>query len=246
MERQATRRTMVRPNPQLHAVLLGLMAAVVIPLLASCDGIGVSYRPPGTQGLPTEDTRPRPWAYAAFTRGREDTFNFYATGPVIADLSQLPHGDEAVQSCGPADYSGNIPCILRWRAAPEDTGRYAVTFRLKADWVGGIYNTLVYTVAHDADRRPFITSSDTVNLVVGVAREVTLSASDPDGDPIFEFGPDRHQVGAFRILSWAPRFVGSTAYGTARVVADGAGYAYFRFTATNATSADGGFLARAP
>jgi len=218
-----------------------------IVTLSSCDDPGylgspLSRPPPG---VPRTDMRPRPWPYAAFTRGREDTFDFHVEVPVDADLTRLPHANDAVFTCAPGEWTSDLHCSLRWRAAPEDTGRYLVRFRARNDLLGGLDTTLIYTIAHDGDQRPVMTCPDTLNFVVGVRRQVTVSASDPDGDPIFDLQPDSRQVGAFRVLSWAFRFSGSRASGTGWIVADEPGYAYLRFTATNATNADGGILLQA-
>lgn len=196
-------------------------------------------------GVPGTDTRPQPWPYAAFTRGREDTFDFYAEGPVDADLTRLPHANDAVFTCVPGEWTSDLHCSLRWQAAPEDSGRYLVRFRARNDLLGGLDTTLIYTIAHDGDQRPVVTCPDTLNFVVGVRRQVTVSASDPDGDPIFDLQPDSRRVGAFRVLSWAFQFSGSRAGGAGWIVADEAGYTYLRFTATNATNGDGGILLRA-
>lgn len=195
-----------------------------------------SEEPPSTAGPP----------YAAFLRGQRDTLTFQAIDAngdpilsVLADLSELPPGNDAVFSTTPMTGApGSLECRLQWTAMASDTGQYRVSFVAMNALTGPPDTTLLYTVNHAADIDPVVTCPDTVHVTVGVPHSITITAADPDGDPVFELLPtdplDARPILSFNRLSWTRTLNGSTATGTLQVRANVTGWFPVRFQAINA------------
>jgi hypothetical protein len=215
------------------------------PLLASCGSIldpdTWPHAPPAP--APPSTAAPR---YAAFVRGRADSIEFHASDSngdpvdsVAFDRSAFPASNRPGFSVAPIQPLRTLlRCTLRWTAQPADTGSYRAIFTAINHQRGAPDTTLVYTIGHDPDTPPLVTCPDTLHLVAGLARTVTVSASDPDGDPIFEFWPgdpiSDSPLLPINLLSWTPAVSGSSATGTLRLRANQAGTFRLSFTAINA------------
>lgn len=185
-------------------------------------------------------------AYAAFLRGQRDTLTFQATDAngdpilsVLADLSDLPSGNDATFSTTPMTGApGFLEGRLLWTAMASDTGLYRVSFVAMNALTGPPDTTLLYTVNHAVDIDPVVTCPDTVHVTVGVPQTIAITAADPDGDPIFELLPtdplDARPNLPFNRLSWTSTQNGSTAVGTLQVRANAPGWYPVRFQAINA------------
>jgi len=184
--------------------------------------------------------------YAAFLRGQRDTLTLQATDAngdpvlsVLADLSELPPGNDAIFSTTPmAGASGSLEGRLLWTAMASDTGLHRVSFVAVNALTGPPDTTLLYTVNHAVDIDPVVTCPDTVHVTVGVPQTIAITAADPDGDPIFELLPtdplDARPILSFNRLSWTRTLNGSTAAGTLQVRANVTGWFPVRFQAINA------------
>lgn len=185
-------------------------------------------------------------AYAAFLRGQRDTLAFQASDSngdpilsVLADLSELPPGNDATLSTTPITGApGSLECRLLWTAMASDTGLYRVSFVAMNALTGPRDTTLLYTVNHAVDIDPVVTCPDTVHVPVGVPRTIAITAADSDGDPIFELLPteplDSATIRPFNRLSWTRTLNGSTAAGTLQVRANTPGWFSVGFHAINA------------
>ena len=178
--------------------------------------------------------------YAAFVRGRRDTLRVWAhsTTSVRADLSDLPPGHDATFSqVILEEYPGNLVYDLLWTPTESDTGFYHVSFTASGQ-TGAPDTTLIYTVGHAVDTDPVVTCPDTVYVTVGVPLTFSITAVDPDGDPLFllarSFPAGSNYYQAINMLSWTWTVSGATASGTLEVRANEAGWFPIQFQAENA------------
>ena len=184
--------------------------------------------------------------YAAFLRGRLDTLDFSASdgdgdpvASVRANLTGLPPGNDATFSTAAVPGLSGLQCRLLWTAGTSDTGVYPVSFTASNAMTGPTETILLYTVSHEVDTFPVVTCPDTVHVVVGVPHTFSVTAADPDGDPILEVVPSVHRPGSnvnylIHELSWTRTLSGSTAEGTLQIRVDGAGWFPVQFQAMNA------------
>jgi hypothetical protein len=219
-----------------------LLLACLAALLSSC-GPEIDF-----PHAPFEPTTPEVVSirYAAFVRGQTDSLRVMAIDAdgdpvhsIEADLSGLPPGNDATFSILPPSSGTNVlEGRLTWTPAPGDTGRYPVSFTAINDRRGASATTLIYTIDHVDDQFPIVTCPDSLHLEVGVEQVVSVSAEDPDGDPLFQFVPtDPLYTGKqlpVSLLSWNAVISGSRATGSLRLRANRAGIYSVSFTAINA------------
>lgn len=231
----------MRKPSRLPFIIARLLACGIAVLTAVSCGPEIEFpHAPNPEAPPSTAVPP----YAAFLRGHRDTLAFQAADangdPILsveANLSSLPSGNDAVFSTalGP---SGVLGCQLLWTATMSDTGYYAISFTAKNALTGSPDTTLLYTVGHAVDIDPVVTCPDTVHVTVGIPQTISVMATDPDGDPIFQLLPteplDTSTVRPFNRLSWTHTLSGSTAAGILQVRANVPGWFPVRFTAINA------------
>jgi hypothetical protein len=217
-----------------------LFGATVLTVVSCGEEIDFPHAP--APQVPPSTTAP---AYAAFLRGQLDTLTFQAIDAngdavqsVEADLSELPPGNDAIFSTAALAGTSGLRCRLLWTATDADTGLYRVTFIATDERTGPTDTTLLYTVDHAVDIDPVVSCPGTVYVTVGVPQAFSVTATDPDGDPLFELWPTEplgsSLYQSLNLLSWTFASNGSTAAGTLQIRANVAGWFPVRFTAFNA------------
>ena len=102
---------------------------------------------------------------------------------LTADLGGLPPGHNATFVAA----AGNTSGTLRWTPSYTDAGVYSVTLRAANALVTSA--ALVITV-NNVDRAPIISAPNHVRAGIGVPVSFSITASDPDGDPITSLTAD--------------------------------------------------------
>ena len=240
-----------------RALVLRLLIGVFLLLAISSCGTFLDPETWPTAPLPNAPPGTLAPRWEAFTRLQPDSITFEAIdgdgdpiAGVEADLSDLPPGHNAVFTTRIVPGSPyRRRCTLRWTATAGDTGLYRVVFTAVNEMRGAPDTTILYTNDHVADLPPVITVPDTVQVLVGGPWDITVSADDPEGDPIFLFVPT-DPIGsstqqALNLLAWTPTLAGSHATGVLRIRANQPGYFEIRFTAVNAMHGFGSLAVRA-
>ena len=228
-------------GPCVFSAMRTLSALVFLAALSASCGPEIDFPHAPPLEVPPSTTAPR---WAAFTRGQLDSITFDAIDAngqpvqeVEVDLSGLPPGHDATLSTQPVPGSTSTRCTLHWTPATEDTGLYRAIFTAVNALRGGPDTTVVYTIDHVDDLPPVVTCPDTLHLVAGVPRDISVSADDPEGDPLFLFTPtsplDTGTIRPVNPLAWSSTIQGSHASGTLRLRVNVAGVFSIQFTAQN-------------
>lgn len=231
-------------NSRRESIRRSVLLVALAPCFASC---GTLFDPDSYPHAPVGPSAPAIAGprYAAFLRGQADSVAFRAQDAngdaidsVASDLAALPPGNDATLTSAPVSGSEALQCTLRWTAQTADTGIYPVIFTAMNDLTGPPDTIWIYTIDHPADVVPAVSCPDSLHLLAGVPRTFSVSADDPDGDPVFLFEPTAPLGGStlqpLNLLSWDPTVSGSHADGTLTLRANRPGTFSVTFTAINA------------
>ncbi|HET9233449.1 MAG TPA: LamG-like jellyroll fold domain-containing protein, partial [Candidatus Eisenbacteria bacterium] len=94
-----------------------------------------------------------------------------------ADLASLPAGHGAIFTPGPGNTSG----LLTWTPSFSDAGTYNVSFVVQNALTGFAQTQLLVA---NSDRAPTLTAPSSVAGVEGLPLTISVTALDPDGDPV--------------------------------------------------------------
>jgi len=100
-----------------------------------------------------------------------------AISSLIADLTHLPSGNNATFISNDTHTAGT----LRWQPTYDDSGLYTVSFRA-TNALSGTASTVIHVL--NVDRAPIVSAPHNLFVLPGGTVSFTVTARDPDGDPI--------------------------------------------------------------
>ncbi len=148
---------------------------------------------------------------------------------LTADLSGLPAGTNAHFTPG----GGNLSGVLTWTPGFSNAGSYSVTFRA-ANALAGTATTRI--TVNNVDRAPVVTAPGTVRVNTGGTATVSVTAADPDGQPIASLTADLSKLPAGSFATFTTNSAHTTGTLTWVTRTGQAGTYAVKFTAANALS----------